>query len=275
MVAGWIRRRRPADDNRTMTEGALPDLGGIVRRGRRSADLSQRELAERAGVAPSTVARVEADGRPRFSLDALGTVLQALDLRLAVLDTDGTEVRPMTPAAVRDRGRRRYPAHLDVRLVGTHSGWWGDACWSWAPGYHPGRPTHTFDLSRRQRDAAAERAPAGTRPADHPEPHPFDDVKVRLAAERRLHNQVTELDRRRDAHRSAPAASASPAAPAASGTGWPLDHGRHAHPDPAPDAHDAPGPRAYTPRHARPPDPARDERREHGVERSHETRRSA
>ena len=267
MLTGWIRRPLPTGDNPTMARVALPDLGGIVRRGRRWADLSQRDLAERAGVAPSTVARVEANGQRQFSLLALGTVLHALGFRLAVLDADGAEVRPMTSAAVRDRGHRRYPAHLDVRLVGTHSGWWGDACWSWAPGYHPGRPTHTFDLSRRQRDAAAEREPAAMRPGDHPEPHPFDDVKIRLAAERWLHNRVADLDRRRDARRAA--------APAASGTGWPLADGRHAHPDPTSDAHEAPGPSAHTPRHAGPPDNVRAESQGHGVERSHEARRSA
>jgi hypothetical protein len=54
-------------------------------------------------------------------------------------------------AALKDRARRRFPAHLDVRA--GSDGWWGDG---W-PMFDGKTPTHTFDRNRGWRDWRRER----------------------------------------------------------------------------------------------------------------------
>jgi transcriptional regulator with XRE-family HTH domain len=94
------------------------DICGLVRRARRRADLSQRELAARAGVSASAVARAESTGRVRLA--ALQQIFAATGLRLAVVDaTSSSAIAPMRPDAVRDKARRRLPAHLDPAPL-----WW-------------------------------------------------------------------------------------------------------------------------------------------------------
>ena len=98
-------------------DGEIP---GLVRRVRRILDVSQRGLAALIGVSQSVVARWET-GRtsPRVS------VLHQL-LRLAGLDTTvhdpgtGVEVEPMRDDGARDRGGRRYPAHVDLMATGWY-----------------------------------------------------------------------------------------------------------------------------------------------------------
>jgi transcriptional regulator with XRE-family HTH domain len=88
------------------------DTSGLLRRARRTADLSQRDLAARAGVSPATVARAELP-RGTVSLGAVVRLLRAAGMRLAVIDESGRELVPMRSDAIRDRARRLYPAHLD------------------------------------------------------------------------------------------------------------------------------------------------------------------
>ncbi|HET8926836.1 MAG TPA: helix-turn-helix transcriptional regulator [Microbacterium sp.] len=88
------------------------DVAGLVRRARRVADLSQRELAARVGVAQSHISNVEGGRSPDVA-----TFLQILDLaglRITVIDQNGDEVAPMPDDVLRDRVGRRMPAHLDV-----------------------------------------------------------------------------------------------------------------------------------------------------------------
>lgn len=89
------------------------DAGGHVARARRIADLSQRELAEQAGVGQATIARWESGG-PSITVAVLDRILRLAGLRLEVVDESGQTVRPMGPDAVRDNAGRRFPAHLDV-----------------------------------------------------------------------------------------------------------------------------------------------------------------
>ncbi|MFN8035587.1 MAG: helix-turn-helix transcriptional regulator [Acidimicrobiia bacterium] len=58
---------------------------------RRLAGLSQRALADRAGVSPSTVARIER-GRMEPTLELLDRLIRAcgLELRLRIVEHDGT-----------------------------------------------------------------------------------------------------------------------------------------------------------------------------------------
>ncbi|WP_193101684.1 helix-turn-helix domain-containing protein [Burkholderia sp. Z1] len=61
----------------------LADVGEMLREARRTAGLSQQELAERAGVARTTVARMETLARGDMSVSALVRLLEAAgyDLR--------------------------------------------------------------------------------------------------------------------------------------------------------------------------------------------------
>src|SRR4051794_35818431 len=83
------------------------DLSGVLRRIRRTADLSQRELAAAAALSPAAVAHAEAGTR---NLPVGGRVRAAgvAGLRLPLLDDQGQEVGGMSAAGVRDRGDRRF-----------------------------------------------------------------------------------------------------------------------------------------------------------------------
>jgi len=97
------------------TASSLFDTSGHVRRARRLADLSQRDLATRAGLAQSSVARIET-GRD-VSVRDLARLLAAAGLKLVVVDGQGRMVSPMPADVHRDEAGRRRPAHLDVHAL--------------------------------------------------------------------------------------------------------------------------------------------------------------
>lgn len=153
--------------------GAAPSAGDLVRAARRFADLSQRELAQKAGVPVSAVSRIESGETGSPGIRTLLTLLAAagchLELRPGAASGDLTS--PLT-----DRAGRRYPAHLDVRPVDRFGSWWGDwpmlstraeRIWHHAPRQ---RPEHTFDLARWRRDA--RRAAPPDDGGDYARPHP-------------------------------------------------------------------------------------------------------
>lgn len=146
------------------------DLGVTLRALRRRADLSQRQLAELAGVPPSTVARIEAGTArdPKFRtverlVRTAGGQLAAgaavPDLAPGTVASGAFAPSPLAPVpheGTRDEGGRNYPAHLDVRAVHEPKDWAG--AW-WAHWYNlpPERwplrvPAATYDLSRDRRD---------------------------------------------------------------------------------------------------------------------------
>ncbi|SFP15885.1 Helix-turn-helix [Geodermatophilus dictyosporus] len=173
------------------------DLAGLLRRIRRVADLSQRDLAAVSGVPQPTIAAAEAGTR---GLDArrLARLARVAGLRLVLVDAEGTEVAPMDADAVRDEVGRRYPAHLDTRH--------GDEGWWHGPHRYDRPPvTYTFTRDRRHRDDV--RRLRGT-PPDHQRPQPGDGLAERAAARRAAARQAREEERRRrlDAGELAPAA---------------------------------------------------------------------
>lgn len=91
------------------------DVPGIILRCRRAADLSQRDLAMRLGVCPSTVARWETGSRMPAA-DMLAAVAEIAGLRMGLFDTDEQPVSAAPSETLRDRAGRRMPAHLDVHL---------------------------------------------------------------------------------------------------------------------------------------------------------------
>ncbi|MGI5147097.1 GNAT family N-acetyltransferase [Plantactinospora sp. CA-294935] len=132
-------------------QGDPVDLGGLLRRLRRQADLSQRELAVLAGVPKSTISRIEA-GRAR---DPKFRTVERLVLAAGgAFGLDGLPPHPHEHR--RDQGGRRYPAHLDVREVYGPKDWpgaWWAHWYTLPPERWPLRvPEATFDLCRDRRD---------------------------------------------------------------------------------------------------------------------------
>lgn len=167
-LVGGVPRRRAGREAGRMT-GRL-DVTGVLRRARRQADLSQRELARLAGVSRATIGRAERDGQATLPL--IERVLAVAGLRLAVVDEQERPVAPMRADGVRDLGGRRMPAHLDPV-----------ACWGVGLTYRAGRPfplpPGTASFARRDGRPPPTRDLA-VRPDDHPS---RDDL---ISARRRL-----------------------------------------------------------------------------------------
>lgn len=125
-------------------------VGPVLRRARRRCDLSQRQLAARAGVSQSLVGAAESGARD-VGVAVFVQLLAACGWTLVVTDCDGRRVSTRddrdTP---RDQAGRRYPAHLDLRVTGPRGDWWGDK-WPGVWGVPP-RPRWTYDLDRYTRD---------------------------------------------------------------------------------------------------------------------------
>ena len=120
-------------------------LSGIVRRVRRAADMSQRELAKYAKVSPALLANIETGTRTP-SLHTLQRILNAANYLLVVVDVEGHVVLPLRVwQDVADGAGRRYPAHLDTILDPVMGDWWAD-------GYGLTRPPETFWRNRKYRD---------------------------------------------------------------------------------------------------------------------------
>ena len=174
--------RPPGLPRRSPTLGRVsPDVPGLLRRIRRTSDLSQRELAARTGVSKTTLAAAEAGTRD-LGVTRLARLAEVAGFRLVLLDADGREVTGMDPDGARDATWRRLPAHLDTRHTDEVADRWA---------HRPGRrqPWFTFGLDRAARDR--QRARVGT-PEDHDVPVPGDSP-----AERRAQRQ--EVARRRAA----------------------------------------------------------------------------
>ena len=178
----------PASDDAAVSE--FP-VAGLVRRIRRAADLSQRQLAERCGVSQSVVARAES-GQRDLRVGLLLCLADAAGLRLALLDRDDHEVTPMDCSAARDGGGRYFPAHLDTRH--GDEDWWHDA-----HRYGRRRPEYTFDRDRSRRDGRRSRCAAA--PADHHVPRAGDSLAERRAA-RQEEARGRDRERREAAHRA-------------------------------------------------------------------------
>ena len=95
------------------------EISGLIRRVRRMAKWSQRELADELGVSQSAVAKWET-GRTCPSARMLARVLRFAKLSLVAVKPDGGRVAPMKVEAARDAALRRYPAHTFVWA----EGWW-------------------------------------------------------------------------------------------------------------------------------------------------------
>lgn len=160
----------------TMDDVGAWDRVGAVRRARRVAGLSQREMADRAGLARSTVARAECpDGA--VSLEAVTAILAVAGLRLAVVDARGELVQPMGAHPVRDGAGRYFPAHLDTVPPGdlTPAG----HQWSYD------RPPPEVTFSRGSFRGALRERPGLHRPEDHVTAEELPGLRAQQKAARR------------------------------------------------------------------------------------------
>ena len=89
------------------------DVSGVVRRLRRTNDLSQRDLARAVGIDQSQIARIEASHRG-IDVELFAQILEMGGMRLAIVDAHGVEITPVGQDVLRDNAGRRMPAHLDV-----------------------------------------------------------------------------------------------------------------------------------------------------------------
>jgi transcriptional regulator with XRE-family HTH domain len=171
------------------------DVSGALRRIRRLADLSQRELAEQLGVSKSAVAAAES-GTRGLDLDVLTRAADLAGLRLALLDGTGEEVTPMDDDTVRDRAWRHFPAHLDTV--------YSEERWSYFE-HRLDRPVPWYTFVRHRAGRDALRGATGP-PDDHLLPQPGDSPAERRARRmqeaRRRYGE--ELHRRREAGELAP-----------------------------------------------------------------------
>jgi transcriptional regulator with XRE-family HTH domain len=167
----------------------LFDLPGTLRRIRRAADLSQRELASRLGMSKSMIAAIERGDRG-LDVGVLARAALIAGMRLTLVDAGGTPVPKMSDDAVRDEAGRHFPAHLDIRY-GDIDWWHGDSR------YSREQPWYTFDRVRETRDFWRGRL--GT-PDDHQLPQPGDSPQERRAARQRAarEERERELERLRE-----------------------------------------------------------------------------
>lgn len=137
-------------------EAGLPKIGaypvaGLLRRARRIAGLSQRELARRTGVSPSTVGRIES-GAIVPVLPVFARMIAEAGLWLVMVDDEGHIVQPMRDIDdIRNGGGRLYPSHLDTILDPRPGEWWGDQ-------YGLARPPETFHRDPKRREAQRARS---------------------------------------------------------------------------------------------------------------------
>src|SRR3954452_24171348 len=148
----------------------------MLRRVRRIADLSQRELAAAVGISPSAVASAESGARD-LPLNVVARIAEVAALRLSLVDHDGREIAGMAEDAVRDAAGRRFPAHLDTRY--SDDGWWhGPHRYDREP------PWYTFDRDRSLRDRYRQQSGI---PEDHQLPQPGDSPGDRAHVRQREH----------------------------------------------------------------------------------------
>ena len=157
-----------------------------MRRVRRIADLSQRELAAAVGISPSAVGSAESGARD-LPLSVVARIAEVAALRLSLVDHDGREISGMAENTVRDAAGRRFPAHLDTRYS-------EDRWWHGPHRYHRRQPSYTFDRRRDLRDLKREWV--GT-PNDHQLPQQGDSPEQRAEVRRRARWAARKEERER------------------------------------------------------------------------------
>ncbi len=163
-------RRHGPDRSERPPRAAVPrfDAAGLLRRARRNARMSQRDMARAVGVGKSTIGQAERD-HGSVTLPVLLAALAIGGIDLVAVDHDG-EVETMRLDAVRDRRHRKLPAHRHAWVASEDQhlpeGWQGSrrrsapVRWSlrpsqselaYLPPQHPG-PEDVAAVRRRDAD---------------------------------------------------------------------------------------------------------------------------
>ncbi|PSK91417.1 helix-turn-helix protein [Haloactinopolyspora alba] len=122
-VSGWPSWGHPGADRDPGTRIELRSAGVVLRTARAHAGLSQRDLAERARLAHSTIERIERNrSSPRWSV--INRAVATCELRFALVMPDGGVIDYAPLVLDRNAAFRRYPAHLMVYRVEKPHQWW-------------------------------------------------------------------------------------------------------------------------------------------------------
>ena len=127
----------------------------MLRSARRAARLSQREVAARAGVPPSTIGRIESGESRDPAIGVVRRLLEATEHGLVAVDRVGRPLGRHPDEEEMDRGGRYYPAHLDLEEVNDpwdpfgRVYWWGWWRIAWSPG-DPAVPRRTIVRLRNE-----------------------------------------------------------------------------------------------------------------------------
>lgn len=120
------------------------DVPATLRAARRTRRVSQRELAQHAGVPRQTLERIEA-GHTDPRLGTLEKLLAPIGFQLTVCNTHGRVLKiDAEREQLVDWSGRHFPPHWEVSPAGEYpSGSW----WGWArrsPNVRTRNPTHTY-----------------------------------------------------------------------------------------------------------------------------------
>ena len=181
-----------------LTDGRPIPVSGLLRAARALADVSQRALAQRTGLPRSVIARMETDETGQHT--ALGSFVRAVNACgfTVSIHADGRQLRPDDDPE-RDRGRRRYPPHLNPHPVDDSTIWMSLGRGYWVVRHMLNPPPRAYHLNPDYRERWRARL-------DHPwwarfwedtahlaPPH---SVHPRLAARRRAEAGREEYIRR-------------------------------------------------------------------------------
>ncbi len=120
------------------------DVPALLRAARGVRKVSQRQLADLAGVPRSTLDRIEA-GRSDPRVSTLVALVRALGYELAVCNQQGRLLRvDEVREQLVDITGRHFPAHWETRPVEWLDDWWG--WWRKAKPRHI--PKHTYWIRR-------------------------------------------------------------------------------------------------------------------------------
>lgn len=185
-----VRRPDMVDQHAGLDQADYPWWSRALRQLRRRFDLSQRQLAEKAGLSPSTIAELEL-GRAAPSVRLLEIAFAAVGYRMILTDCGGEPIHwsLADDSQPRDSAGRRYPAHLDVRR--RHPGRPEPSSPRGGSGARPGKvwpdrwwdmeeePQWTYHLCRTWRDAYRIGGRFGEWGPGPPSPAQFDAQYVR------------------------------------------------------------------------------------------------
>jgi predicted RNase H-like HicB family nuclease/DNA-binding XRE family transcriptional regulator len=96
----------------------MEHVGETIRHYRKQAGLSQEELARKAGIAPTSIVRLESGEVRSPRLSTLHKLSRALQIPVAELVQYVSDIKPPTPAHVEASGS------FTAIYERTHDGWW-------------------------------------------------------------------------------------------------------------------------------------------------------